>query len=143
VTGEAALAAKDLGPRQGRVSSGSRATGIRRRSRRGSGLARVALASGEESALAELEAIEKGRPSRRDDVDTVIFARITRAAALGKQGAAKNGLEMLVPLVDTPAMVKSQWHGANVERDRGARGGSCGARMTGAAKPHARVAATH
>lgn len=108
------------------------------------GLARVALATTTDptAAIAELEAIENGALDVGDS-DMVLHARITRAAALGKKGSAKAGLDLLLPLVETPGMVASSWHGAALNTiaeliaDLAVRG------PDGSAKPAARVAASY
>ncbi len=108
------------------------------------GLARVALATSTDAApvLAELEAIENDA-LETGGVDAILISRITRAAWMGKNGKAKEGLELLVPLVDTPAMVASTWHGAVLNTIVELIADLTGRMPDGSARPEARVAASY
>jgi hypothetical protein len=142
VSGDAALAAKDLDLARAQFTrlatyGGEAALGSRL------GLARVALASRTDvaAAIAELEAVEKDALAARPaNADLALFARITRAAALGKTHA-KQGLELLIPLLDTPGMVRSPWQGAALNAIAELVADLAGRLPDGSARPFARVAA--
>lgn len=143
VTGEAALVASDFDLARAeftRLATYGDAYALSSRL----GLARVKLATDKDSseAIAELEAIENdGLATKTADEDIVLLARITRAAALGRKGAAKAGLELLAPILDTPGLVRSAWHGAALNTVAELIADFAGRLPDGSAEPHARVAA--
>lgn len=108
------------------------------------GLARVQLASSQDPAPAieELEAIENDALGP-GELETILLARITRAAALGSHGAANDGLDLLLPLLDTPGMVRSCWHGAALNTIATLVADLAGRAPDGSAQPHARMAASY
>ncbi|HZU99378.1 MAG TPA: hypothetical protein VFF73_21905 [Planctomycetota bacterium] len=104
------------------------------------GLARVDLATGKD-VVAKLEAIENDALVPPGDADIVSLARITRAAALGKAEEPRKGLELLLPLLDTPGILRSPWHGAMLNTIAELFADFAGRGPDGAAKPQARLAA--
>jgi hypothetical protein len=105
------------------------------------GLARVDLATGKDGVVAKLEAIENDALVPPGDADIVLLARITRAQALGKAEEPRKGLELLLPLLDTPGILRSPWHGAMLNTIAELFADFAGRGPDGAAKPQARLAA--
>lgn len=143
VAGDAALVAKDLDRARAefeRLAAFGDHVALPARL----GLARAKLASSDtaDEALHELGAIEKDAVAAADR-DVVALARISRAAALGKKGSAKQGLDLLLPLLEGQGIVASPWHGAILNTIAELVADLAGRAEDGSAKPHARVAASY
>lgn len=92
--------------------------------------------------LEQLDEIEVEAAERRD-FDTTILSRLERAKALGRSGAAKDGLDLLLPLLDGPALVRSPWHCAVLNTIAVVIADLAGLQPDGSARPEARVAAAY
>lgn len=92
--------------------------------------------------IGELETLEEDAlvPG---DLDTVLLARVARAGALSRRGAPQDGLELLLPLLDTPGFVRSPWQGAVLNAIPELIADLAGRAADGSATREARVAASY
>lgn len=109
------------------------------------GVTRAKLAAGPADSTELLDALDaiEVEAVEKHDFDTVILARIERAKGLGRTGAAKDGLDLLLPLLDGPGIVRSPWHCAVLNTIADLISDLAGLAPDGSVKPEARVAAAY